>query len=394
MNLLIKLRKDYRTEYLGTYVIRLFDIDRLLQPWLAIRDQTTLPGTWVAESFRRFRENNILFIDPALEYLYYEFHLHKFDSPRVPRVFANYVRECNAYKDKLERAGAKEEYFKWKQAKHKLFWKELDEDSRERDAMLGETRDIELGYGADILLPPVPLITSEKLLDISIRINEIFREISRQRAESATYFMFQSSALKSETLIEKIKQYITEEDKSDLTILKFKNLDVEKRGALFERQTYKDLMRDLAFVKQTNLKRVFMLLESGHQAFPSAVSAFDIVSTSLTGLDGDSKYGKDPYGMWYDPQKMVHRPFEDVIRIFRNNGGHLPCPCQVCRQITNLRALNSDEWNISRRLHYGLTMNSFMSQIARAIGERNPELARDKLADSDIANLKELIPRF
>jgi hypothetical protein len=387
----MELRAKYAPEHLGTYVVRLFDAENILSPLLSQVNQQGLIEKWAFSSLREFAEHNILFIDPALEYLRYEPHLNKFAGLRIPKVFASYVKICQQKNEEMDSS----EYRKWKEARHKLFWKKLDEDPKQEEIMLGEIRDLELYYKADVLLPPVPLVTSEKLFDISKKINRIFRGISKSRpAECANYFVFPQNVLQDDSMIDEVLEYIREDDSSNLTALKFKYFDVEKRGALSERENYGNLSKELAIIKEQHPNKVFMLLEGSHHVYPSAVVGFDIVSTSTTGLDLDGGFGTYPYGHWYDPEKMVQRPYEEVKKLFNNNGHYMPCRCEACKKITNIDSIALDEWNYFRRQHYILTMNNYMEEIQRAIIERNIELARDKLVNSDLSNLKDLIPRY
>ena len=137
---------------------------------------------------------------------------------------------------------------------------------------------------------------------------------------------------------------------------------------------------------------MFVALENGYQVFPFAAVAFDIVSTSMTGYDGDSAYGHGEYGSWFDPELMVHVPFEDLGKICRNNHNRLPCGHSMCQSI-DIATIDADSWNTYRRKHYVLTMNDYMMMIQKAIRDRKIELAREKLINSDISRLKRLIPR-
>jgi hypothetical protein len=121
--------------------------------------------------------------------------------------------------------------------------------------------------------------------------------------------------------------------------------------------------------------------------------AFDLVSTSFTGQDTDITFGKAaPFGKWYDPKEMIQRDFGQVQRLIPTNG-LLPHGCSICRGITDLGLISSDEWYRNRRIHYCFCMEEFMQIIARAIREGNVELAREKIVNSSISVLRSLIPR-
>jgi queuine/archaeosine tRNA-ribosyltransferase len=81
----------------------------------------------------------------------------------------------------------------------------------------------------------------------------------------------------------------------------------------------------------------------------------------------------------------------------------MPCPCSFCRHITynsiteelqyDGKKITKDFWNGSRREHNLFAMNNLMEMINRAIREKQIELVREKIKDSEISNLKTLIPQ-
>ncbi|GAG15049.1 unnamed protein product, partial [marine sediment metagenome] len=85
--------------------------------------------------------------------------------------------------------------------------------------------------------------------------------------------------------------------------------------------------------------------------------------------------------------------YNDLDKIFKNNGNRLPCYCSVCKRVTNLKKIDQATWNQLRRENYVLTMNEYMRMINEAIKDRHIELAREKLANSELSRLKNLIPR-
>jgi len=167
-------------------------------------------------------------------------------------------------------------------------------------------------------------------------------------------------------------------------------MDLTGSGRISQLKAYGDLMQELSLLKEKDKNKVFITLDNWHQVFPSAVVAFDVVSTSMTGYDYDADYGHGEYGSWYDPELMNQVPWKDVKKHFGNG---LPCSHEVCRSI-DVRTIDADEWNVKRRIHYVQTMNDFMVMIKDAIRDRKIELAIDKLINSDISRLKKLIPRI
>lgn len=384
---------NHDARFLGSYVVRLADAENVLDPLLFRLGQRGLYEDLAQMPVHKFMDNSILIIDPALEYMYYAPDLQKLSTRRMPAAFVAYVRECM---HRHEALGSGTEYTSWKQAHHNQFWSNLGGDAKLKMNVLSSIRDAELSLKADVLIPPVPLVTSSRMLNLTFEINEAFKAISKTRAaECATYILLQSSALSDPDFVERIIDYMKDDQKTKLTVLKIKYLDVTKTGTMSQRATFKRLLRELSLIKEEQKDRAFMLLEAGYQTFPSAMVGFDIVSTSMVGSDTDARGNTHiPYGRWYDPEKLVPRPFEEVKEIFNNNGHALPCYCSICRQLKDLDTVSSDTWNRMRRAHYLHSMNNMMAEIERAIHDKNVELSIDKLANSELKVLTELIPRY
>ena len=114
----------------------------------------------------------------------------------------------------------------------------------------------------------------------------------------------------------------------------------------------------------------------------------------MHGFDRDSNWGSNTYGSWFDPELMYYLPFDELKnKVFKNNNHVMPCYCSVCKKIKDLSAITKEDWYKMRREHYTLTMNEYMRMISQAISDRTIELARDKLANSQLALLQTLIPR-
>jgi len=387
--LFIRMRKNFQLDRVSACIIRLFDVASTILPRIREEQQTTINGGVFGEDFRSVRKSTLILVDPATEYLFYESNLSKFTSSAViPEPFREYARRCESKK----KSQSSDEYLKWKDANHRMFWGETYNDPKKRIQVVGETLDLELRSGANVTMAPVPIKNSSTSFGISTKMNEVMRELSRDKAaQSSTYFLIHKSALNDERLMDEITSYI-EKDDARLTILKFKQLDLTESARVSEREAYREFLLNLALIRQKKPSRGFTLLEGENQTFPSATVAFDLVSTSFTGQDGDGSGGRTPYGKWYDPKEMTQRDFQQVQRIVRTTG-ILPHGCPFCRSASNLSSITPQEWYAGRRIHYCHCMQEFMEMIARAIKERNVELAREKIVNSSMSVLKTLIPR-
>jgi hypothetical protein len=398
LNSLIKLSLFNESKHLGAYVVRVFDAPNIILPRLQNKGQRDIiSGKSLEELFISFSQKNILFIDPALEYLLYEFHARKFlgairkiRTGKQLDVLVRYLEERDSRREEFE----EEEYEIWKKAHHKKFWYDLDRNQLDKGKFVGDSLALETLCGSEISIPPVPIVDSEGLLDIAIRINILARAIAPRTKPCATYFLLQKSVLRNDALVDKIIAFL-KADPTQLTIIKIKNLDLWNAGYVRQRESYRKLMDAMFQIRKQSPTKLFMALENWYVSFASACYGFNIVSTSMHGFDRDSDFGTNAYGSWFDPDLMYYIPFEELKNtVLKNTHNNLmPCYCPICKSIKNLAEVDKDNWNMLRREHYTLTMNEYMRMISQAISDRNIELAREKLANSQLALLQTLIPR-
>lgn len=388
-------------EHLGTLVMRIFDASNILLPYINFKNQNGIDGKLAYGPYKEFFENTICLIDPATEYMTFEFHsedLVQFvNKVRLPQQFITYLQQ----KEFTRKHSSSKAYETWKNREYKKFWYDLDQ-RRLNDLITGYF-DLESKFETKILIPPMVVVDNERLLNIAIGINDMGKALAVNRGECATYFLLSKSTLRDATIIEKIIEYIRK-DSSTLTIFKFKNLTLWETGCLMERDTFRDLMKEISDIKKDHPKRIFMLLEGSYHCFPAASYGFDIVSSSLRLLDIDSAYGTNAgYGGYFNEDNLWNVKFSALPEIILNNDGHLPCPCHVCKNITydevekkilydNKEVLPGD-WNYKRRDHNLFVMNDLMKIINRAIKERQIELVRERIKNSELGNLKTLIPQ-
>jgi len=107
-------------------------------------------------------------------------------------------------------------------------------------------------------------------------------------------------------------------------------------------------------------------------------------------------YGKyAPYGKWLHPKLLIHRPW-DVMKDVYDNVGMLPHNCGFCRsvKVERLEQLKPDQWYVIRRGHVTSFMSEWLGYIQKAIeNDKNVELIIDRLANSKIQILKDLLPK-
>jgi len=181
------------------------------------------------------------------------------------------------------------------------------------------------GYG----VPFTPVCTEEiDYIEKAKQVNEICQVVSfSYQMECASMFVFTKNALKNADVMEKYYDYIRNNDWATLNIVKFIGFDMHDLD-IDARQKYYEFMSEIAEIKEKYDKKIFMLLEGGNQGYLS-MQVMDIVSHSLTGVDGDSEgYGKYSVGNWYDDKLMFTRPPHLAFKFV--NRDH----CGICKTIT------------------------------------------------------------
>jgi hypothetical protein len=394
---LINLSMLSESKYLGMYTIRLFDVPNMLLSRFENKGQLSIATSKsVQEPFLKFAKKMIFVADPSLEYLLYEFHASKFANaikqlrtqPKQLDTVLTYIKERDEKKEQIKES----EYEVWKKAHHRQFWCQLDREQADRNKFVGDYIDLEKRARTEVILPPVPVVDSETMFDIAKGINSFAKTIAPRTMPCATYFLFQKSVLGNDSLTEKIAKYI-ENDPTQLTVTKVKNLDIWGSGAVNQRENYKKLEDAMFEARKKNPSKIFMTLESWYVSYAAACYGYNVVSSTMTGFDRDSDYGSNTYGSWFDPEWMYYMPFNDLkAKVMKNTNHVIPCYCHVCKKIKDLSKVSKDDWYNYRREHYVLTMNEYMRQISKAIENRTIELARDKLANSQLILLQTLIP--
>src|SRR3972149_3322161 len=135
------------------------------------------------------------------------------------------------------------------------------------------------------MLPPVPLITDDTMLEICLQINSIGVSIGAKReAAFANYFVLPSRKVADRSTVSTILEYVRKSP-ALVNVFKFKYQNLSASGNRGQLNGYRDFLQEITLLRGTNRNRLFAVLDNGYQAFASATVAFDIVSTSITGFD-------------------------------------------------------------------------------------------------------------
>ena len=400
------VRHAYVPRQLSAHVVRLLDTGRTLYPSMKktafslVVDQSTLDRQFTPQQGEEVR-----LIDPALEYMYYTANMERLaTTPFVSHTIREYITKFLEKSRELEIKRQKKESkdliskSEFRDTTHTNFWTCIYKDANMRMKLIRDTFNLELKARTDVLIPPVPLITSPHLLEVAIFMNEKSRAyspaLSQDKRECADYFVMKPQVLKNQHVMSRIKEYASNSE-SALTLFKFKNLNLNDENWALERDAFKSFLMEMSLVSHAENK-AFGLLEAGNQTFPAAFSSFAIVSTGFN-LDREEQR-KDqkeisPYANRYDPSRMIMQSKETFLTTVANNGHAIPCDCRDCIENPNIPENDFIEYNRRAKKHYLLCREQEMKEIINAIEEGDSQMGFEKLQRSSLKNLIDIMPR-
>jgi hypothetical protein len=401
------VRQVYSPRQLSAYVVRLLDTGRTLHSSMKkstlslVVDQSTLDTQFTPQS-----GEEILLVDPALEYMFYSVNMERLsNTPYVSRTIRDHLVRFLEKSEKLEdeRLKGKSKDImsrsEFRDTQHTNFWTCVYKDANMRMKLIRDTFTVELKARTDVLIPPVPLITSPHLLEVAIFMNEKSRafspSLSQDKRECADYFIIKPQILRNEHMMSTIKEYASNSE-SPLTLFKFKNLNLNDENMALERIAFKSFLMELSLVSQHVENKAFGLLEAGNQTFPAALSSFVIVSTGFN-MDREDRR-KDqkeisPFMNRYDPKNMTMQTKETFLKTVENNDNVIPCYCKSCTENPTIPTNDFIEYNRRAREHYLLCREHEMREIITAIEKQESQMGFQRLDGSSLKNLKDIVPR-
>ena len=264
-------------------------------------------------------------------------------------------------------------------------------DSTESNSMILTDFENAKLFGANMYLTRVPLITSTESFDQWQHFDTLGKKLWPDGLVT-TYLPCGKDILYDTNLLNKLINFITE-DTTPVTIIKIKELNLVDPDKYQELQNYEMLLKHITGIKLSQSHRSFILLEGGYQTYPSAVSGFDVVSTSLRGTDADSvRYGKPQeggFGKYLHPKMLINLRYSHIVDA--SIDGTLDCNCEYCNGV-KLDAITKDFWNTLRRQHALVTWNNLLSDLNNMIQHNNVEDATEKvLENSRLKILKDVV---
>jgi hypothetical protein len=385
---LIELTNDSPAIHFGGCVVRLFDAHKIIGDRVANLDQRTLDlsSSLIEGPFIRFRQDHPIIIDPASESTYYMSDLGKWtkDEQIHPKLRSLAEKLVKAKKRNISR--------KWRKGQNWTLWNyDVSRDPKLRHDLISSTFDLELHYGASVLLAPGPLIYDEVNLETAIEINELaVNDALDKDAEFANYLILSGDAILDKAVRKAIGDFLASTP-IHLNVLKFKFLNLRNASIEYLR-AYADFYRRLAEIREQRREKIFCALENDCQAFVSATVAFDLISTSMSGYDRYPRgRAKKAFGNIFISEELSHIKHETYTEAYVNNGERALCNHSPCQNVDPRTAPRS-AWSAMTKKHYVLSLSELMAKISNYAIDHNIEQAAQDVINSYMSPLKKLIP--
>lgn len=261
---------------------------------------------------------------------------------------------------------------------------------------------------ADIIVPPVPLITGQEItLDLMKIVNEKTARIVSERimASSSMYLplsyqVFSPSNEKGAKTRERILEYVRA-NIMGYRFLFIKILWYSSFRTRLAQEELGDFMMQIDFIKE-DLKDSFalMLLDAGSEGYCMLANGVDCFSEPINGNIGVNLSGRDEesetpiHGRYLHPtQGWVG--FSKLRDLVAKADGILPCSCEACDVYHGRldETVPSIQWNKSRRAHAANLRTRQVDALVRGIKEGNPDDIVLRIDSGEDRNLINLVPR-
>jgi len=400
VDLLYKTKAKYTLDHVESFVVRLFDAPKIYFPKIdKINNRKDSLEKFIdkpiRDPFEIFLKSMVSLPDVGFEFLFYDRNREKIHD------FATLHDELNPIIDYLDLLEKNKENLKESPKKfvhvnkllHDAFWQDLfaRQEAKKREAMIGRILDYERKY-FDYDSPPANFVDSNEMFEYAIQINETSQAIAySNERECATSFTLHSSILLDDDLMGKLLEYL-QKDKTKLTILKFKELDLRAKVDYTMRDNFKSLLSTISEIKSAKKNKAFMLLEAGNQ-YAVCLPVFDLVSRSLTMIDGDVGFGRNGgRGQFWDTTKNYPRRAKEMEQVFDNDPEGFRQTNEVGSGIFDLKKLKNSIYNKVRRQYFLASLNQQAIEMKKHTLDGTSEIYLNQiLRNSELAPLRDLI---
>lgn len=397
LELLMNDKNDFQLDRIQGGVIRLYNVPPLLQN--RMKNLTNGPVALTLEnkplprdSFASFYNSNLLVCDPAMEYT--RLTKPKYDERFVKRLpfierLSRYFREFEEQRKEIEVSKSISVERLRRNMNERLWLGSSKGERKERNAMAEQIMLYQLKY-FHTGTPVTPLVETLEELKVAIELNEVCQAISyANNKDCVSYIPFHRFAVKNRELISRYIQYLRDNKTSKLDAMKFRDLDLHCPVDYKARRGFKHFLEEMAGLRADQPDRGSMLLDGGTQYYV-AMQVFDIVSTSMTGFDGDvdgggRKKGEEMTMSWWNEMKMWPIPADEEAP--KPNPGH----CEFCQGTPDFD-VEPALLNRRRRGHKLSDLNNDASDMAQAIESKKVGVVmRKRIAFAEFSYANDLI---
>ncbi len=260
--------------------------------------------------------------------------------------------------------------------------------------------------GADLILPPTPLLTGSNLPEMAKlvwAINTRSRSVTREFSDSypAFYLPFHYKMLDHRETVDTLAN-IVEAAASFQRVFAFKVVWYSNVTRSEQRKRLASLLERIDQIKRSHQNGFIVLwLEAGSEGYPLMFNGVDGYFEPINGHVGYAKMARDDsmpnvFGSWLDPRSREMMRWEDLVDFVRGNGGYLPHDCKACDHWhgkLGSSGLDSRRWNLDRRVHHFQTrMEEVQDHLIPAIESNQLREEWLRLVESGDKNHLDLSP--
>ena len=400
LNMIISEKVKQTLDHVSGAIVRLHQVPKLVAPYTekleeeeeSKQKQTIFVGSQISNKsmYEIYYDNNLLLCDPQMEKTYFinaemDDKFARLDISSELSSYFSLFKQNIAKLDKPDDSNTR----KIRQAMYDNLWFGSSKSARkDRNKMLTDLTKYQLQHFR-VSVPASHLIFTPEDVKNSIEINEYCQGLAYQaKKECATYLLFHKKAIKNEETMKTALDYLRDNKPSKLNIIKFHDLDLHCPVDYKARKSFRNILSDIISIKEDQPDRAFMLLDAGTQYYVAS-QAFDIVSTTLTGMDRDITGGRREKGekyapLWYDELKMWPRPIDDTPN---PNPEH----CDVCSITPNFE-LDDDILARRKRMHRLNDLDKDAKAICGAVKSKDvSRVMRQRVGFAEFSYARDLI---
>jgi hypothetical protein len=376
----------------GLFCSKVYNIDEAIREKEGRVGILNLAGESIEKEYKKLKNEKIWLIDPCTDEPYY----------KNPNTITGFIKTQNISKE------IKEVLVSMDGENYNTSWKSLSENTNKFMKFIREFVKAQAEAKADIILPPVPVITADSpdyMIDIWYEVIKTTGILAKTLAEKNSAILIDLNfnlfrrPQRLEKLLEKLLNLSSESSISDIKtiILKVHKLEELESDTAETRIRFKRFIVGITNYA-TITGRITFMLDISSIGLASISNGIDGFIEPMNGVTGVGiAFSKEKRGRYYHPEGLKFVRFQDIREFYENNNSNLPCHCPFCNKINGKHMDNEmkmNEWNLARRGHLVLCRNSEIDEFNKTIDENTTSNAIvDKIQRSDMKNLLDILPK-